>query len=116
MLFNYKVTSSPRSSSHLILKQQKSAFTHIFTRGLHRFSLCRFNALPLNLRLIQNLALTSTLKPYGNHGHHLPSEMCDPKNIRCYEFYDGCKHQLPKKACDYYSHAHGKCFAAADVA
>lgn len=42
--------------------------------------------------------------------------MCDPKNIRCYEFYDGCKHQLPKKACDYYSHAHGKCFAAADVA
>jgi len=42
--------------------------------------------------------------------------MCDPKNTKQYEIYEGCGHQLPAKACDYYAYAHHKCYEAPDVA
>ena len=42
--------------------------------------------------------------------------MCDPKNTRRYEIYEGCGHRLPKKACDYYCYAYHQCWGAPDNA
>lgn len=42
--------------------------------------------------------------------------MCDPKDTKRTERYTGCGHRLPAEACDYYSYAHHKCYAAPDVA
>lgn len=42
--------------------------------------------------------------------------MCDPENTKHFAIFDRCGHQLPTQACDYYSYAHHKCYAAPDLA
>ena len=42
--------------------------------------------------------------------------MCDPKNTKTFQKYEGCGHRLPKDPCDYYSNEYWKCFAAPDKA
>lgn len=42
--------------------------------------------------------------------------MCDPRNAKTYQKYEGCGHRLPKDACDFYSNEHLKCYEPPDVA
>jgi hypothetical protein len=46
---------------------------------------------------------------------HNPN-MCDPKDTKIFEVFDGCGHRLPKEVCNYYSNEYFQCYAAPNLA